>query len=220
VNAAIGLATVAVTTRYLGVETYGQIATVTIFLSLFLVLTDAGFVSVAVRELAKRPSKGRDILGNILALRSAAGLVLAVAAVIVGSLLYGSENQANVRLGIAVLAGTLLLSSIQTTLTSVIMARIENYLLVIGELLNKLVVLGGVLWVVAHDAGFYGIVLAYLAGAVVWFASDCWFSLRREKPRLQVDRMYLKALIVATLPFSLATIINTLYFRADGFCCR
>jgi O-antigen/teichoic acid export membrane protein len=51
----------------------------------------------------------------------------------------------------------------------------------------------------------------------VWFASDCWWSLRREQPKLQVDRAYLKVLIAATIPFSIATIVNTLYFRADGF---
>jgi O-antigen/teichoic acid export membrane protein len=217
VTAAIGLVTVAITTRYLGLEVYGQLATVSIFLSVFMVLTDAGFINVTVRELSKNPDRSRQILGNVLALRSGAGLVIALLSAGLGSLLYRSGNQANVRLGIAVLSGTLLLSAVQTTFTTVIQARIENYLLVVGELANKLVVLAGVLWAMRSGGGFYGVVLAYLVGAVAWFVSDVWLALRRERPTLVVDPMYLRGLVVATIPYSAAVIINTLYFRADGF---
>jgi O-antigen/teichoic acid export membrane protein len=213
----VALVTVGISTRYLGLTTYGQFATVTIYMSLFMVLTDAGFSNIAVRELSKKPGRTREILSSILMLRASMGLLLSVISVLVAFLIYRGGGEANIRLGVTILSSTLFLNAVQTTLSSIISARIENYLLVVGDVANKVVTLVGVIWTVANNYGFYGIATSYLAGAVVWFISDSWFSLRRARPGLGADRRYIVNLVKSSLPYSAAIIINTLYFRADGF---
>src|SRR5918998_1272714 len=73
----LGIASIAITTRYLGPREYGQFALALSFVQLFGVLADAGLTTIVVRELARAPERAASVLGSALALRS--GLAVAAA---------------------------------------------------------------------------------------------------------------------------------------------
>jgi O-antigen/teichoic acid export membrane protein len=216
ITSGIGIVTVGITTRYLGLDLYGQLTTITIFLSLFTTLTDVGTNNIAIRELAQKPEDAARIIGNVLALRAAAAIVFSLLAIIAVQFIYPGDVHTHIRLGVAILAITLLLTAVQTSLTSILSANIQNYLIVIGDSLNKLVALGLIIFTATRGYGFYGVVIAYLLGAAVSFLSDSFFALRVIKPKFDLDLPYLKYLLILALPFGMAVVLNTLYFRVDG----
>ena len=66
---ALGLVSIAITTRYLGPDGYGRVALALSLTQLFAVLADAGLTTIVIRELAQRPQRAPEVLGSALAIR-------------------------------------------------------------------------------------------------------------------------------------------------------
>lgn len=214
-SSAIGIITVGLSTRYLGPQSYGALTAATVFIGIFGTFTDVGISNIAVREMAQKPERADHIVGNVLALRAVMGIAMILIAVGLAPLLYHDKN--DIIQATVILSLTLLLQSIQTSLSAVLTAQIRGYLTVVGDIVSKIVIVAAIIMAIRLHLGFIGVVDAYLIGAVVSFMSDCFFSLRAVRPRFKPEKAYIKHIIKLTLPFSAAVILNTIYFNIDGF---
>ncbi len=215
--AGLGAVSVAITTRYLGLDGYGQLTTALIYLSIFATITDSGISIIAIREISQSKRAKEEIIGNILALRILIALAAAVVALIGGFLIYGGAEQAPIRQAILFLSVQLLLGTLQNTLTSGLAARLRNDLIVVGDVVGKVVTVALIAYVASRDLGFTAILVVTLIGAAVNFVIDLIFGLRDTLPRLQIDRKYIRHILILSLPLGAAAILNTLYYRTDGF---
>ena len=68
---AMGAASLAILTRYLGPERYGQFTLALMYMQLFAVLADVGLFTTVVREISRDPSRTEELAGNALTLRLA-----------------------------------------------------------------------------------------------------------------------------------------------------
>ena len=66
---AIGLASVVITTRYLGATGYGKVALAFAFIQMLGILADVGLLTVVVREISRDPGSTDRLVGNALVLR-------------------------------------------------------------------------------------------------------------------------------------------------------
>jgi O-antigen/teichoic acid export membrane protein len=214
---AIGLVAIGISTRYLGLDLYGQLTIAVIYLSVFSTLADSGLSAVTIRELARRQRPAAEIIGSVTILRSLIAVGLAAVAAAAGFLIYHDPGQAAVRQAILILAGQVVVSTLQNTLTAGLVAKLKNDLIVVGEILGKMVTLAGLFIVTGQDCGFAAVVGAYLLGSGVNLASNLLFGLRDTRPRLRVDPKYWRYLLILSLPLAVSGILNTLYFRTDGF---
>lgn len=208
-----GLA-VAATTRYLSPEDYGVYVTATSFVTLLAVLVDGGLVTIAVREIAKRPGDEALVFGQVLALRLLLAVVATGVAVGLSYLLYG--GRAPVRQAVAIVSGTLLLSAVAGAYRVVGEARLKVLRIVVAEVVARAVALGALLLVIRSDNGLHGVlwtvVVASAAGAVtvaLAYGRDV-----RPLPRLRREAAW--PLLRASLPLGLAFVINAVYFRVDS----
>ncbi len=213
----LGILVISLSTRYLGVTNYGQLATAAIFIGLFATLTDAGISNITIRELAQNKRPAAEIIGSILFLRVLVSIFIAIVAAASGSLLYHMSGQAYTRQAIAYLSITLILATLQSTVTSTLVARLRNDLIVIGDILGRITTIALTYYVISRDLGFHGLILATLAGATVNFTSDMCLGLAASRPVIRYDPRYLRYIIGLTVPLAVASILNTIYFRADSF---
>lgn len=214
----LGVVSVGLTTRYLGVDVYGQLTTAVLFVALFTSLSEAGITVTTIRELTHDEASWDEIVGNVLTLRLLAGAVLAAITIGAGHLVYGDVSHHRVALAIDYLVVTTVLAAVQTSITTTLSAKLRNDLVVVGAVLGRLVSLAGIIFVISYNLGYVGLVETTVAGAAVNLVSDAIFSLRRFRLRLRLrfDVTYWRYITLLAAPIGVASIINTVYLKLDG----
>ncbi|MBD0281653.1 MAG: flippase [Thermoleophilaceae bacterium] len=209
---ALGAASIAVLTRYLGPNDYGRFTLALMYMQLFGVLADAGLYMTVVREISKEPSRTDELVGNALTLR----LLLSIVVIALGaalSLLLPYDP--DVRLAIVLAGGPLLFGMLTSSLVTVLQSQLRMARAVAGEVAGRAFALGLTLVVALLDLGFYAVMGAAAGGAAATLAVT-WLCTRGVTTlRFRAQPAVWRPLLVVSLPLGLALAINELYFRAD-----
>jgi O-antigen/teichoic acid export membrane protein len=212
VTVAIGLASIAILTRYLGTEDYGRYTLALTYTQLFAVLADVGLFTIVVREISRHPERTERLVGNTLTLR----LLLALAAIAVAALLsLLLPYDRDVRVAIVLAGLPLLFGMLNTTFVTVLQARLRMGRAVVGDVAGRAVSLGAVGIVVALDLGFFAVIGTAAAGALATAAVTMLLTRPLVRLRPLSEAVVWRRLLVMALPLGLALAVNELYFRAD-----
>ena len=209
---ALGAASIAVLTRYLGPGDYGRFTLALIYMQLFGVLADVGVYTTAVREISKDPSRTEELAGNALALR----LLLSIGVIALGagvSLLLPYEP--DVRVAIVLAGGPLLLGMLTTSLVVVLQSQLRMGRAAVGEVIGRGCALGLTILVAVLDLGFYAVMGAATGGAAAALVVTWALTRHIAKVQFRFEPAVWRPLLVASLPLGLALAINAIYFRAD-----
>lgn len=209
----LGLASVAITTRYLGPAGYGRFSLALSFVSLFSVLADAGLTTIVVRELAQRPERATAVLGSALALRSGLALAAAGAAALVA---LAMPYPPSVRIAVLIAAVPLTLGLLNSAFVAVLQADLRAGRVAIADVAGRAASLAAVALVAALDLGFYAVVACAGIGAAVTLAVTSLLVRPLLPERPHADRATARALLRAALPLGAALALNEAYFRADA----
>jgi O-antigen/teichoic acid export membrane protein len=203
---AIGAASIAVTTRYLGAAGYGSFALALAFVQMLGVLADFGIVTVVVREISRRPERTAELVGSALALR----LLLGVAVVALAGLLsLALPYSPDVRVAILIAGLPFMLGLATTSLTTIFQARLQMGRAAIAEVAGRVAGFGALLAVIEADLGFKAVVASTAVGAAVALAVT--LAMVRVRPQLR----HWRELAVPAIPLGVALAVNEVYFRAD-----
>jgi O-antigen/teichoic acid export membrane protein len=211
---AIGLASVAVTTRYLGAGDYGKFALALAFVQTFGLLADVGLLTVAVRELSRTPERTNQLVGAVLSLRLALSLAVVPVAALV-SLAFPYDRE--VRVAILIAGGSLVLGLANGALVAVFQSRLRMGRAAVSEVLGRASAFAALALVAGLDLGFYAVVATAAAGAAVALLAS-WILVRPfAAPQLRARRDTWRPLLMAALPVGAALAVTEIYFRADTF---
>jgi O-antigen/teichoic acid export membrane protein len=209
---AIGLASIAVITRYLGPDDYGRYTLALTYMQLFAVLADVGLFTIVVRDISRDPSRTEELVGNTLTLRLVlSAVVIAVAAAISLLLPYDPD----VRVAILLAGLPLLFGMLNSTFVTVLQSRLRMGRAVVGDVLGRAVALGAVALVAALDLGFYAVMWAAAAGALATAITTMLLTRPLARVRFRAEPAVWRGLLRTALPLGLALAVNELYFRAD-----
>jgi O-antigen/teichoic acid export membrane protein len=211
VNVLIGLANVAIITRYLGVEGYGAYTTAFAYIAFFSVISDFGFFWIIVKRIAI----GEDIdkvVKNTLSLR-----LLFASAVLISSLILVTllPYEPSVKLSILIIALSIIWSSQTSVYTALFQSKLRMDLATISEVLGKLLGLGLLLVTVNLSLGLIYVVGASVLSTLFNYIFSFLFSLRYAKSGYSLDRQYSKIFIMEALPIGVVSILGLLYFKID-----
>lgn len=209
---AIGAASIAILTRYLGPDDYGRFTLALMYMQLFGVLADVGLFTTVVRDISRDPERTDELVGNALTLRLLLSFVVIALAAGVSLLLPYAPD---VRVAILLAGGPLLFGMLNTSLVAVFQARLRMSRAVVSETIGRAAGLGLVGLVAALDLGFYAVMGTAAAAALVTFAITWGLSRQLVSARFLADRRVWRALLAASLPLGVALAVNELYFRAD-----
>jgi O-antigen/teichoic acid export membrane protein len=209
---ALGAASLAILTRYLGPDDYGRFTLALMYMQLFGVLADVGLYTTVVREISKDPSRTEELAGNALTLR----LLLSIVVIVLGAGLSLLLPYApNVRLAILLAGGPLLFGMLTSSLVTVLQARLRMGRAVVGDVVGRAFALGLTALVAVLDLGFYAVMGAAAGGAAAALVVTWVLTRPVATVRFRVEPRVWRPLLAASIPLGLALAINEIYFRAD-----
>ncbi|MFH1534228.1 MAG: flippase [Nitrospirota bacterium] len=219
--ALLGLAVVKISTTYLGPRGYGEYVIIYEFLAFFGIAADLGLFTIAVREMSEDESKIPKIIGNILSLRTilvVATMLLAIGAVF---LMPNYENS-YVPIGVAIASITVFITIINGTISSVLQAKLRMHQSSIANVLGKVVSVGFMVYVVFYgfkgesELGFFMLLFAGVIGNFVMLLITNHYVKKVTPLKYRFDIDLWKNVLAKSLPYGLALILNTIYFRIDS----
>lgn len=219
--AILGLAVVKIATNYLSVQGYGEYVMVYEFLAFFGIAADLGLFTIAVKEMSKDESKIPKIIGNIISLRTILCVITMGAAVITVFLIPGYKGT-HIALGVGIASITTFLTIINGTISSVLQTKLRMGLASIAVVAGKIVSVGIMVYIVFYgfpqdkETGFYMLIMAGIFGNLVMTMVTDHFVRKITPITYRFDFDIWKDVFVKTLPYGLALILNTLYFRMNS----
>jgi len=208
----LALVNIGFITRYLGVNGFGDYATVLAFFSFFGAILDFGLYSISTREISRKNSDENKIMSNVFTLRIlSAGLVILVAPVLIWMLPYGEE----VEKGILIIALSYVFSSSYMVLNGIFQKNLRMDKVAITEFFGKIIQVIFVFFVIKQDWGFSAIMFSVLMNSVLTFLIVLFLSRKYINFRLGFDFKYWKKFIKMSLPVGISALVSFLYFKMD-----
>lgn len=208
----LSLLAIRLMTGYLGQEGFGKYATILAFFSFFTAITDLGLGSVTAREISREHADEQKILGNVVALRLSASLVLLCVAPV---LIFFFGYSIDVKMGIAIAALATVFATFSSVLNGIFQKHLAMDKIAMIEFLGKLIQVALIALVVHQDFGF--LPLAGTLIASLSFNASMAFLLSRRYAtfRLRFDFSFWKGFLQQSLPMGATAIITFAYFKLD-----
>jgi O-antigen/teichoic acid export membrane protein len=209
----LALASVAISTRYLGSDAYGRVSLAFSLTTLFGALGDAGITTIVVRDLARAPERAAVVVGSALALRAWLALASVVAAVVTALVL---PYPRAVRVAVLIAGVPLALGLANSTFAAVLQSDLRGWRLAGADVAGRTAALVALALTAALDLGFYAVVASAGVGAAVTLALTSRLARPLVRGRLAPDRAVRRRLLRAALPLGAVLAVNEAYFRADS----
>ncbi|MFH1749784.1 MAG: flippase [bacterium] len=211
----ITLTLTAFLTRYLGPKYYGFYALITTFLVLATSFYDLGVSGIGSREIAKQPDLAKPILNNVLSLRFLFGIITFVLVILVSYLSYKGDQFIVLKNAIFIAAFTILINNITSSLITIYVAKLKMVYIAISEVINKIVVLVGILFAIQFNLGFLYIIAIVVLGNLIQLIFTTIFARFLFQFRFYFDQTYWKKIFNDAWPLGLFLILSTLIFHID-----
>lgn len=208
----LGLGTIALLTRYLGVAGFGQFTTIFAYVSFLSVFADFGFFAVLVTQLAKGQGDPKKIASNIMTLRALLGVAVYLVGFAVGFLL---PYQDAVKLGIGIIAGAWFGQSVNQTLVGVFQVNQAMVKPVLADIVGKFAVLALVWFSIMFGLPFHMVLVSYLIGAFITLILNLYLVRAYVEVSLAYDGKYWREVIKLAAPMAAVLIFGFIYFKAD-----
>lgn len=212
VVALIGLATVMILTRYLGVKGYGEYTTIVAYVSFFGIIADFGFFWILVREVSQNPKEANNLASNIFTLK----IFFAFSVLVLGAIvsLFLPYEQV-IKIGILLVALSSFWLSLNHILVGVFQANLRMDKPVLTEVFGRLVILGLVILAVYLKQSLIFIIFVSIIGAFF----NLLLSYILVKPYIKLsfcfDFPLWRKIWKEVLPMGLVTVLGLIYFKID-----
>lgn len=219
--ALLGLAVVKITTKYLSLEEFGQYTIVYEFLAFFGIAADLGLFTIAVREMSTDEKNTPKIIGNILSLRTILVTITMLCAVIL-ALFIPKYQGTYIPLGVAIASLTVFVTILNGTISSVLQAKLQmqyaSLTTVFGKIVSVAVMLYIVYWGFPNDkeTGFYMLIFAGTIGLLANTLGTYYYVRKITPLKYEFDFIFWKRVIIQSLPYGIALILSTIYFRVNS----
>lgn len=203
-------------TRYLGLQGYGEYATVFAYTGFFAIIAEFGLDQVLVKELslAKTKSKISKLFSEVVGLRLILILV-SIGLAILSSLIL--PYSATVRLGILIASFSSLFLYSNSALNNYFQVKLNFIYPVLADTVGKIIILLASLSLIFFFKGsLISLVSAPVMGTVFSFIL-IWFLFRKEKIRISPVFNFLrwKRILCLSLPLFAISFLNQVFFRID-----
>ncbi len=208
----LGLIVVAMITRHLGTEGFGQYTTVTTYLQFFGILVDFGFVLVTVQMISEHKADEQRIINNLFTLRFiSAFLFLGLAPIIVIFLPYPSI----VKWGVALTSFSFFFITLNQILTGLFQKHLSMGWVALSENIGRVVLFIVTLIAVATGKGLLAVLLAVVLASAAHFLTLLLASRRFVKIKFAFEKHIWRDIIVRSWPIGVSIAFNLIYLRAD-----
>jgi O-antigen/teichoic acid export membrane protein len=215
ITALIGIAMVAILTRYLGAAGFGIYALAFAYLSFFQTFSDLGLSMVGVRQIAKDPASATRVIGSVFLIRFALSLVASISAISLSFALYPGDSRAQLRTAIAIVSLAIFINMLGSIPVTYFQARLQMRYATIAEVTGRTVTFGLLILIVAFGYPLNAVFAAVAGGYGVSALLNYLFARDIFRRPSRPDVALAKRLLLDAAPLGLALVVNSVYFRVD-----
>ncbi len=235
VMALLSIVTLKILTNYLSMTRYGEYTYIYDFLALFGILADLGLYTISVREMSKDETQIPKILGNVLSIRTIVGFLGMGVAVIAS--FYANNfvprgtgpdalSEGALIIAVALGAFTVFLALINGTLTTILQKYLKmheaSYAMILGRIVAVAYMAYVALIAYTQDphTGFFHLIFAGVLGNIAMIGLTFYYTRKLTTIRYQLDWDFCKKILAKSIPFGIALILSTIYFRTNTILLR
>lgn len=207
-----GIFTVAVLTRYLGANGFGELTIILTFLSIFAVIVDFGLTLTTVQMISEKKADENQLIGNLLSLRIVSAVIFLSLAPIIAIFF---PYDAIIKIGIAVGAVSYLFGSTSQMMVGIFQKRLIMGRVVLAEFLNRGAVFIGALLAPVLGFGLIGIVWLFVIGNALQLLSLLYFAKSHVSLRFRWNTKIFYTIIKRSWPIGASIFFNLIYLRGD-----
>ncbi len=208
----LGLFSLALITRYLGPQGFGEYTTILTFLGFFAIFADFGITLITVQLITEKKDQKNKILNNLFALRLLSIIIFLSLAPLIAIFL---PYSASVKGGLIIAMGAFIFPALNQVIIGLFQKKLCMEKNAISETIGKLTLLAGILLGEKLSLGLNGILLATSIAAFISFALHYLFSLKHAFITLEWDFSLWKKIAIRFWPLAVAVILNLVYLRGD-----
>lgn len=204
----------ALITRALGVEQFGEYVLVTTVPTFLYLMGDFGLNAVFLREVAQDSNHVKKF-GSLLSLRMA----LAAVSLVFGlAYAFFYPHDPLVRMGIIIALTTVFTQGVFVSLNALFQHNLRYDLSALAGIIAHLVAVGLVVWGFFTGAGFLFFVVAWVATYFVAAGTVLLLSRKiAERPRFAWDFKWVKRIFSASIPIGLMLVFSQINSMSDVF---
>lgn len=212
VSTVLGLLSLALITRQLGPQGFGEYTTIMTFLGFFAVFADFGLTLITVQFISDKNRDEAKVLNNLFALRLVSVVFfMAIAPLIALLFPYSSE----LRFGMIIALFSFIFPALNQIIVGLLQKRLRMGRDAVAENAGRLALLIGILAVARYGGGLNWILAITTISAGINFLVHYLSSLQFAKIRLAWDFSLWREIIIKSWPLALTVVLNLIYLRAD-----
>lgn len=209
----IGLLTVGILTRYLGVEGFGVYTTAFAYSSFLAVLADFGFYWVLIKTASQNKTDLTRVANNILTLRTFLALPIFLLGFLV-SFFIGYPKVVTLAIGLTGFA--LFFQTINQTLIGIFQVKFQIYKAALTDILGRLLILGLVFIFSKINLPILWPFFAYSISNFFVLIINIWRVFPIVPLRPLFEKALWKKFIQEAWPMGLLTFLGLIYFKVDA----
>jgi O-antigen/teichoic acid export membrane protein len=198
--------------RFLGIASFGELQFADSFTTAVFILMGLGVETYARREVATRRDHASDFLGGTLFLASIIGAVVMTVALLA---LREAGKSSRVLELVLILGIAQMLTNLNVIFAALLHAVGKVDGLSYLNVGSKLMWGAGIALALANGFGVEGVAVAMLASESVRFVSLAFLARKHVRLRFRIDTAAMKKVLVASFPFYLGAVAQTIYSRID-----
>lgn len=212
ISVALGFLTVAMLTRYLGTEGYGNFTLVFAYMSFFAVFADFGLQLAIVRELSQKTVEYINIYGTYFWIKTVLILISTILAVL--ALFFFPYSQF-IKIGILIGALAVGVGGLSSFGSTIFQSNIRLDLVTLVDVVTKVVSVTFIALFVYLKFNFYFIVSTVLIGNIIGLFLTIVLLKNFIHFNFKFDKILAKKIIKWSIPIGLTSFFSLAYFRLD-----
>lgn len=219
--ALLGVVTVKLITNYLSTGQYGDYTIIYEYIAFFGIAADFGLFTIAVREMSKDGRQTDKIVGNVLSLRTFLSVLVLSAACVIAFFI-PKYRGTPVPVGVIIGSVTTALILMNGAIASVLQTRLRMERATVALVVGKILIVGYLFATIFFlfpnkpDSGFFHLIFAGVIGNGVMLTLTYFLTRPFVEIRFRFDFDYWRKVLFASLPYGLALVLSTIYFRIDS----
>lgn len=208
----LGIAAVALMTRYLGQAGFGQYSTIIAFLQFFGIMVDMGLTLITVQMISSPGADETKIIGNMFTLRLFSALIFLSLAPLIAFL---TPYPLIIKIGIAITTLHFFFISLTQVIIGIFQKHLSTGRAAVAEVIGRIFLLAGIGLVIFLGQGILWIMGAVILGSLANFLTGYFLSRKFVRIKFRFDWPIWQKIITLAWPVGISIIFNLIYLKAD-----
>lgn len=212
IGTTFGVLTVAILTRSLGADGYGQLTLAMTFLAVAGALADFGFTLTTTQMISEHEQDEEKIVSTAFTMRLLSGVFFFALAIVVALMMpYAAAVKAAVIVG----AFSYFFMTSSQMLVGVFQKHLAMWRPALAEAVSRGVILLAVIWLARDSVSVPAMMAAFTVGNLLLLVMNFSFTRRYTRIRFAIDRAVARTFLLRSWPIACSIFFNLLYLKGD-----